>query len=244
MISAADRNSVYSLLKAKGIRPSFVKEAPGVINVIWGRGKRWSLIVVLVALLIVLVHKYIHQRSEQISVDDKAGSYEFQIEGTERRQVIGDVAIIERGMRTGWADVFDADGERFLACFAVPGRVVAVRSIDTEEFEKAIYRKCEMRDDDSLEVRQIKSMVEGMKKEARDFISAGGSAKQYGRLLVERQEEEIRCYAVSEGVLQRAIREGVTGEDLLNLWEKQNDELRRMGISPIPMPREIDGQIK
>ena len=38
-----------------------------------------------------------------------------------RRQVIGDVAVIEKGIRTGWADAFEREGDRFFASFAIPG---------------------------------------------------------------------------------------------------------------------------
>jgi hypothetical protein len=34
---------------------------------------------------------------------------------TTRRQVIGDAFLIEKGLRTGWSDVFAHEGERFLA---------------------------------------------------------------------------------------------------------------------------------
>ena len=44
----------------------------------------------------------------------------FQTDQT-RRYPIGDAAIIEKGILTGWSDVFEHEGDRFLASFAVPG---------------------------------------------------------------------------------------------------------------------------
>ena len=44
----------------------------------------------------------------------------FEAEQT-RRQVIGDAAVVDKGIATGWADVFAEEGERFFASFAIPG---------------------------------------------------------------------------------------------------------------------------
>ena len=60
------------------------------------------------------------------------------MDDTTRRQIIGDTAIIEKGIRTGWTDVFELDGERFLASFAIPGVPAGQRSTTVEEIQKAL----------------------------------------------------------------------------------------------------------
>ena len=84
-----------------------------------------------------------------------------------RRQVIGDPAVIEKGIRSGWADVFEREGERFLASFAIPGVKAGQRSTREEEIRNVLEQTLAPKDGDSIEARQIKAMVEGMKQEAR-----------------------------------------------------------------------------
>ncbi len=47
VINAASRELVFSTLKAQGINPSKVIEAPGLLNKLFGKGKRWIAIGVL-----------------------------------------------------------------------------------------------------------------------------------------------------------------------------------------------------
>ena len=68
------------------------------------------------------------------------------------------------------------------------------RNTTEAEISAALSRKVEPKPEDSIEARQIKAMVEGMRAEARRFVSAGGAIAAYGRKLVRRQEEEIAYY--------------------------------------------------
>ena len=47
---------------------------------------------------------------------------------------------------------------------------------------------------EGLEARQIRAMVEGMKREARAYLAAGGTIVEYGKRLTERQDAEIAIY--------------------------------------------------
>ena len=155
----------------------------------------------------------------------------FQTSET-RRQVIGDVAVIEKGIRTGWADVFEREGDRFLASFAIPGVAAGQRSTSEAEMRRALDGKVEPQDGDSIEVRQIKAMVEGMKKEARRYIAAGGSLVDYGKRLVERQEAEIAIYNRVRNEIE-TIRKTMAEDAFETYLEERNDELRNLGIKPI-----------
>ena len=46
-IAAADRDAAFASLKARGVRPARLVEAPGVLNKLLGKGKRWIAIAVL-----------------------------------------------------------------------------------------------------------------------------------------------------------------------------------------------------
>jgi hypothetical protein len=154
-----------------------------------------------------------------------------------RRQVIGDAAIIEKGIRNGWADVFQLEGERLLASFAIPGVKAGQRNTSEKEFTAALENKCIVADSDCLEARQIKAMVEGMKNEARRYLAAGGSIVEYGKRLTERQDAEIAVYNRVKADLEKA-RTTMTESTFMTYWEKRNDELRNLGIKTIGLSDE------
>jgi hypothetical protein len=149
-----------------------------------------------------------------------------------RRQVIGDAAIIEKGIRNGWSDVFELEGERFLASFAIPGVKAGQRNTSEKEFIAALEFRREFSSDDSLEVRQIKAMVEGMKQEARRYLAAGGTVVEYGKRLTERQDAEITIYNRVKADIENA-RKTMSEAAFMTYWEKRNDELRNLGIKTI-----------
>ena len=146
--------------------------------------------------------------------------------------MIGDMAVIEKGVRTGWSDVFEREGDRFLASFAVPGVAAGQRNTSEEEIRRALAEKVKTKPDDSLEAQQIKAMVEGMKQEARRYIAAGGSIVGYGQRLVERQEAEIAIYARTKTEIE-AARKKMSEDVFEDYLEKRNDELRNLGIRPV-----------
>ena len=227
VIKAASRDAAYAALKAQGIKPGRVEEAPGFFNKLFGKGKRWIVIGVLSAVCAVLSMFLISTpRTLRLAL----------IDDTMRRQVIGDSAIIEKGIRTGWADVFPEAGERFLASFALPGQPPAVASVSEAELAAAVERKIEVDANDSLEVRQIKTMVEGLKKEIREYLAEGGTLVKYSKRLVRRQQEEIGYYQRAEREIAAEKSRKASAQELEKLWEKRNAELRQMGIRLVPMP--------
>ena len=153
-----------------------------------------------------------------------------------RRQVIGDTAVIEKGIRTGWAEVFPEEGERFLASFAIPGVPAGLRNTKVEEIEAALSRRIEQTAADGIEARQIKAMVEGMKGELRQFLADGGTIVEYGEELVKRQEEELGYYTRAKAEIESAKKSGMSEAQVTELWEKRNAALRRMGVKLVPLP--------
>ena len=128
--------------------------------------------------------------------------------------------------------MFKLEGERFLASFAIPGVKAGQRNTSEREFALALEAKCEIDSSDSLEARQIKTMVEGMKNEARSYIAAGGSIVEYGKRLTERQDAEITIYNHVKADLDKA-RKTMKDEEFMSYWEKRNDELRNLGIKTV-----------
>jgi len=153
-----------------------------------------------------------------------------------RRQIIGDAAVIEAGIKNGWRDFFAEEGERFLASFAVPGVPAGVKATNAAELEKSLSRVVSILDDDSMEAKQIKSMVEGMKDELRGYLAGGGTISQYGERLVERQEQELSYYRRIKEEIENAAKSGVSEDELEAKWKAGNAELRNMGIRLVPMP--------
>ena len=232
-IHAATKEAAYAALRAQGIKAGRVDEAPGLFNKLFGKGKRWIAILVLGALCLALGAVANRFRKEAESAPVEIANV---LLGETRRQVIGDTVIIEKGIRTGWADVFEHEGERFLASFAIPGVPAGQRNTRVEEIEAALKRSIEPTPDDGIEIRQIKAMVEGMKQELRQFLADEGTIVEYGKALVQRQEEELGYYNRAKTEIENAKKSGQNQSQLIDLWEKRNASLRRMGIKLIPMP--------
>lgn len=133
--------------------------------------------------------------------------------------------------------MFALEGERFLASFAIPGVKAGQRNTSEKEFAAALENKCAVSVEDSLESRQIKAMVEGMKNEARRYLAAGGSIVEYGKRLTERQDAEIAVYNRVKADLDKA-RKTMPEADFLTYWEKRNDELRNLGIKTVGLSDE------
>lgn len=229
-IKAASKEAAYAILKAQGIKPSRVEEAPGFLNKLFGKGKRWIAIAVLAVIALAAIMFSLDARRTVRVV------HEF--DDITRRQVIGDTAIIEKGIRTGWSDVFAEEGERFLASFAIPGVPAGQRNTKVDEIEAALSRRIEVEETDGIEARQIKSMVEGMKQELRQFIVDGGTIVEYGQRLVARQEQELGYYNRAKSEIDTAHRSGMGQAHVVELWEKRNASLRRMGVKLIPLPED------
>ena len=230
-IEAESRDAAFAALRERGIRPIKVVAADGSKANGAPVGVRRR--VVAVAILIAVVAA-VGATAAFLRIVRPAQPVEpFQADQT-RRYPIGDAAIIEKGVLTGWSDVFEHEGDRFLASFAVPGVKAGQRNTTVEEIEAALRRKIEPTPDDGLEARQIKAMVEDMKAEARAYIAAGGSVVEYGKRLTERQDAEIAIYERTKADLEQA-KETMSGDTLISYWESQNEKLRNLGIRPLTL---------
>ena len=233
VISAASREDVYAQLKREGRKPYMVEPLPGLLNRLSGIGKRWLAIAVLAVLAAALAVALGRARTPAAP---QPSSLDATLDAPTRRQPIGDVAVIDKGIREGWADVFPDEGERFLASFAIPGVPAGQRSTTEEEIRASLSRNVETTADDSIEARQIKAMVEGMKQELREFIADGGTIKMYGRRLVQRQEDELGYYHRAKAELDQAIAAKRGQGEINALVEKRNAALRKIGVKLLVLP--------
>ncbi len=230
VVDALDREAAFATLKACGIKPGFMREAPGFFNKLFGKGKRWLAIAFLLLALISMVVLLLSEtQKNNIPFADS-------IYSSVRRQLLGDTAVIEKGIRTGWADVFSTEGDRFLASFAIPGVPAGVRTTTEAELKRALEKDSVVRKSAGLEARQIVAIVNGIKGELREHLKSGWTIREAANALVKRQEREIGFYRLALNEVERAKQQELSEDELLTLWEKKNDELRRMGIKLIPLP--------
>lgn len=230
-VIADSREAAFAELRANGIRPIKVMAADGSRANGEVRGVRKRVLVLsLIAVAAIAVAATAICYRAFVEDDSVRGLQSDQT----RRQIIGDAAIVEKGIVTGWNDVFADEGDRFLASFAIPGVKAGQRNTSVVEIEKALARRVDAVAGDGLEVRQIKAMVEGMKAEARAYLAAGGTIVSYGQRLTERQDAEIAIYERAKDDVEKA-RSKMSDEAFLLYWEKQNDQLRNLGIRLIPL---------
>lgn len=231
-LTAPTRAAAYASLKAQGIKPIRCDEAPGLVNLVFGKGKRWLAIGVLGSLVVAAAFVI---RSNNRTIEETQSVFDSPV----RRQLLGDAAIIEKGIRTGWADVFDLEGDRFLASFAVPGVLPAIRTTTEEKLKESLAAptgKCQMSDANSLEVRQVLAIVAGMKADIRALLGSGWSFREVGAALAQRQEQEIAYYERAKTEVETAAKAGVPKAELEQLLDQQNDALRKLGIRLVSMP--------
>ena len=233
VLNAPTRADAYAALKAQGIKPIHCDEAPGFFNLLFGKGKRWIAIIVLGALCLVLAVVV----GRGVLTAPQPSSVEESFDSPIRRQIIGDAAIIEKGLRTGWADVFDAEGDRFLASFAIPGVAPAIRPTTEEKLREALETQTLGNSTtQTLEARQIRAIVSGMKKEINKLLKDGWTLREVGIALVRRQEQEIGYYERAKTEIETAAKSKMSPKALEELLDRRNDSLRKLGIRLVSMP--------
>ena len=244
-MDAESREAVFAALREKGIKAIKVTAADGskANGEVRGIRKRVLVAAVVVAVLLTAATGYLLVRSNSAALLADPRSTIPSLSAETRRQVIGDAAVIEKGILTGWSEVFPEEGERFFASFAIPGVKAGQRNTTVAEIEKALARNwykgsdlpCQSVAGDGLEARQIRAMVEGMKREARAYIAAGGTIVEYGKRLTERQDAEIAIYERTKAEIE-AAKKTLSDDALVEFWEKRNDQLRNLGIKLVPLP--------
>lgn len=228
-IEAPSRDAAFAELRAHGIRPIKVTASDGSRENGSARPARLGRVLYIAVIFFGLIGAFSSNLFRRTQTDP-----EFLTSRT-RRQVIGDAAITERGIRTGWAEVFPSEGDRFLASFAIPGAPAGVRNVTEGELLRAIEAPpAPIAEREGIEARQMRAIVAGLKDEARAYLAAGGTVAGYASRLAERQDAEFAIHSRVRTELDRA-RGSLSEESFLSLWEEKNAALRRLGIHPIPL---------
>ena len=215
VVRASDRDSAFAALKAQGIRPSKVEEAPGLLNKLFGKGKRWMAIVVLALLAAI---------GWWLAVSERDPDWE------ERSQIYGDPVLIKELSADNWAAVFANEGDWFLAAYAVPGRAVT-DILPPKDAALAMKGSISIKEDDGEVVRKMKRIVNGMKREMREYVRDGGTPEGYFRRLAIRQKAEAQVLAGAERALKN--------ESDPAKWAERNRQLQAMGL-PMLEPEEVE----
>ena len=240
-MNAASREEVFAALRKQGIKAIKVVAADGSKANGEVRGVRKRIVAVLVAvaaLSVGIVAYFGGSRTAAVVAANPATI-------SPRHQIYGDPAIMESIERGDFSDILIREGDRLLAIFAQPGKLMCARGTNPRLLSKnaaekfAAYAKNELEADkdiaisaeDSREVRELKQIVNGMRDEMRAYLANGnGTPRSYWRRLNERTLSEMQIY-------DRTKRE-LENEKSSEVWEQKNEALRRLGLRTIPAPNE------
>lgn len=214
-VKASSRDAAYGILKAQGIRPARLYDAPGLLNKIFGRGKRWILICVLMLVSISAIFFFLSLKNKVA----RDAMYE------NRGQLYGDPVLLSALAKENWASVFSDEGDRFLAVYAIPGKPVA-NHIPSQavipSLKNDLSRRVPVDERDHREVAQMKRMVNQMRQELEEYVLAGGTVEKYIKRLGMRQTVEQEIFRMAQKELSRELDEDV--------WRAKNESLRSKGL--------------
>ena len=240
-MNASSREEVFERLRKQGIKAIKVVAADGSKANGEVRGVRKRVVVALVALAAVgagLIAYIGGERTGAATAGDPAIS-------SPRHQIYGDPAAVSGFERGDFAAVFPREGDRLLAIFAQPGKLMCAKGSNPRRLpaelaaafeqyavdELAVESDIPLDPDGSREVRELKQIVNGMRAEMREYLANGnGTPRSFWRRLNERTAQEMQIYERTRRELEKETSE--------EAWEQKNDALRRLGLRTIPNPNE------
>lgn len=240
-IEAASRDEAFEALRRQGIRPIKVVAADGSKANGEVRGLRKRAVFALVALAAAVAGVVAYLGGERTGAATAANS----ATSAPRHQIYGDPAVVSALERGDFAEAFHREGDRLLAIFAQPGKLMCAKGSNPRRLPPELvaafeqYAKAELAVDSDIpldpgtsrEVSELKQIVNGMREEMREYLANGnGTPRSFWRRLNERTAQEIQIY-------ERTRRE-LENESSPEAWESKNDALRRLGLRTIPNPNE------
>lgn len=236
-IAASTKEAAYDTLKARGIKPGKVWEAPGLLNKIFGKGKRWIAIGVLLAALACAYSIVVGLREQVKTVANELKTATTELEDLtlyeDRGQIYGAKPVLAEMQLNDFESVFGDDSiSRFLAAYAIPGvRVASVGvTIPKSSSRAELVALVPVADSDLEEVKHLKRIVNGMKRELGRYLDAGGTVETYVQRLNIRQEAEY-------GIYSRTKRE-LSNERSVESWREKNTMLRAKGLPMVDLADE------
>ena len=205
------------------------------------RGVRRRVVFAFVALAAVVAGVVAYLGGERTGAATAANS----AMSAPRHQIYGDPAVVSILERGDFADALPREGDRLLAVFAQPGKLMCAKGSNPRRlsaelaatFEQYAKEELAMQNDlvlDSVasrEVTELRQIVNGMREEMREYLANGnGTPRSFWRRLNERTAQEIQIYERTRRELEKETSEEV--------WEQKNDTLRRLGLRTIPNPGE------
>ena len=239
-MDAESREVVFESLRAKGIRPIKVVAADGSKangereTGDGDRGKVWYAGAVALFALLALLALFVF-------FVGKTNTPPEPDVATPRHQIYGDPAIMEGFERGEFGEALPRRGDRLLAWFSQPGRLTCPKDTpqgglrrlgddDVKELLAVAESDVEVAESDPREVRELKQIVNGMRREMREYLANGnGTPRSYWRRLNERTREESLIYERTRRELEK--------ETSPDVWEEKNSALRRLGLRTIPNPK-------
>ena len=240
-INAASREEVFAELRKRGIKAIKVVAADGSKANGEVRGVRKRAVAALVAIAAIVAGVLAFFGGTRTAAVAAANPATI----SPRHQIYGDPAIMEALERGDFSNIFSREGDRLLAVFAQPGKLMCAkgtnpRLLSQSAAEKfAAYAKNELAADKDIaisadeprEIRELKQIVNGMRDEMRAYLAnRNGTPRSYWRRLNERTLSEMQIY-------DRAKRE-LEKEQSPEIWEQKNEALRRLGLRTIPFPND------
>ena len=213
-IKARSRENAYAELRKAGIRPyRLIGDDP--LN--W---KPWAVAGVIALLVASLAAALLAGREDR--------------RPHPRAQLVGERAVIDAGVYSGWTNVFSSALDRRLARYAQPGRFVEPSAPSEEEcaaLAADLDTPVPYVGGEPPEHRMIKNIVAKMRADMRAYLAEGGDVAGYLEFLDERQtqEREFReraldtVFRAPESLRERA-------------WLGVNARLKDMGIEPLARP--------
>lgn len=246
VVAASDREAAFQALKAQGIKPGKLTEAPGFFNKLFGKGKRWLAIGALALALVAVFAK--------VGADRRAARDHLRHAAEDRAQLFGDPAVIQKLARNGWRETFPDEGEAWLARHAIPGKLCdcPAEGMWRPEIADALMARkdepLEIAEADPDELKKMKRMVNGMKKEFSSYVQpatcnlqpSSSDALDYIDKACERCRVEKGVYdnMVHEiSILEKRLEKGDAEQaKVLADWDKKNATLRSLGLPAVPQP--------
>lgn len=233
---ASSKDEVFSALRKNGIRPIKVWEIEPRFPFI----RKILIAVVFIAVTAVVAAILVNN----VPSLKKQSSSTNQTE--DRSQIYGDPGIIQQCESRQWANVFEDEGERFLARFAQPGLPVRMNGKAWRtNVAQALRNKPGLifiPDSDSAEISKMKRMVNGMKLELSQYVKDGGTVEQYIDEVLERQSIEEKIVVNFKTEFEKLEKEATRDnyDETVKKWNAKNVLLRQMGLRTVLIPESIE----
>lgn len=172
---------------------------------------------------------------------------ENRLQAEDRSQIYGDPGILQTCESREWSNVFEDEGERFLARFAQPGIPVRLAG---NAWRKAVADALKakpapvpVRDSDSAEIAKMKRMVNGMKNELAQYVADGGTVEGYIAEVLQRQSVEEKIVINFKAEFEKLERDAnaKNRDETVSKWNAKNVLLRQMGLRTVLIPESIEG---